>query len=82
LIIKNGVHPVMIVPQTDKKLTEAISVPVIAESQPVDTTGAGDAFNGAYLIKRMMGTDPTASATAAVKLCSSVVMCRGALLPR
>ena len=82
LIIKNGVHPVMIVPQTDKKLTEAISVPVIAETQPVDTTGAGDAFNGAYLIKRMMGTDPTASATAAVKLCSSVVMCRGALLPR
>ncbi|MGB1538915.1 MAG: sugar kinase [Pseudomonadales bacterium] len=82
LVIKNGSHPVMVVPQTDKKLAHPISIPVIAETQPVDTTGAGDAFNGVYLIKRIMGADPTESATASVKLCSNVVMCRGAILPR
>lgn len=48
----------------------------------MDTTGAGDAFNGAYVAARAQGEDPLAAACRANQLAAQVVRNPGALLPR
>ena len=50
--------------------------------QVVDTTAAGDAFNGAYLAARMAGEPPEAAAAAGQKLAARVVQAPGAIIPR
>lgn len=52
-----------------------------ARLQPVDTTGAGDSFNGAYLAARMQGQDVPEAAQAGHRMASRVVMHQGALIP-
>lgn len=47
--------------------------------EPVDTSGAGDAFNGAYLAARMNGEDIAASAMAGHRLAGWCVMRPGAI---
>lgn len=49
---------------------------------PVDTTGAGDAFNAAYLAGRIAGIAPEAAARAANRLAGEVIRHRGAILSR
>ncbi len=82
LVIKNGGASVIVVPGADEIRPEPIAVPVVEESKPIDTTGAGDAFNGVYLIQRMAGSGPAEAALASIKICAKVVMSRGAILPR
>lgn len=48
----------------------------------LDTTGAGDAFNGAYLATRLQGGDLEQSLAGAQALSARVVQHRGAILPR
>jgi 2-dehydro-3-deoxygluconokinase len=48
--------------------------------EPVDTTGAGDSFNGAYLARRAAGDAPRAAAISAHALASEVVGHHGALV--
>jgi 2-dehydro-3-deoxygluconokinase len=48
--------------------------------EPVDTTGAGDSFNGAYLARRAAGDEPRAAAIFAHALASEVVRHHGALV--
>lgn len=48
----------------------------------VDTTGAGDAFNAAYLASRMGGEEPAHAVRAAQALAARVVAWPGAILPR
>jgi 2-dehydro-3-deoxygluconokinase len=48
---------------------------------PVDTTGAGDAFNGAYLAARLTGLMPPDAAAKAHLLAMKVVQHHGALVP-
>ncbi|MCB1464615.1 MAG: sugar kinase [Nitratireductor sp.] len=47
----------------------------------VDTTGAGDSFNGGYLAARLDGADPLAAARAGHAIAGKVVGHRGALMP-
>lgn len=48
----------------------------------VDTSGAGDSFNGAYLAARLTGEAPDAAARAALALAAKVVSQPGAIIPR
>jgi 2-dehydro-3-deoxygluconokinase len=48
----------------------------------IDTSGAGDAFNGAYLARRLAGDVPVNAARFAVEAAARVVAANGALVPR
>ena len=47
---------------------------------PVDNSGAGDAFNGAYLAARLGGASPEVAARAGIALAALVVTVRGAVI--
>lgn len=48
----------------------------------IDTTGAGDSFNAAYLAARLQGASLESALAAGQQLAAKVVQHRGALLPR
>jgi 2-dehydro-3-deoxygluconokinase len=75
LVIKNGPGPVRL---SHSVVTEVLPVAV---PTPIDTTGAGDAFNAVYLSNRLKGVSPELAVSAANQFCAEVVMCRGAILP-
>jgi 2-dehydro-3-deoxygluconokinase len=58
-----------------------IAVPVPAHIAPVDTTGAGDSFNAAYLAARMQGRSPAVAARDGNRLAGVVIQHRGAVVP-
>ena len=47
----------------------------------IDTSGAGDAFNGAYLANRLQGRSPDEAAQAAIQVASRAVTHAGAIVP-
>ena len=49
--------------------------------RPIDSTGAGDSFNGAYLAARINGANPVEATKAAHKTAQQVLMTHGAILP-
>ncbi|HMA51112.1 MAG TPA: sugar kinase [Magnetospirillaceae bacterium] len=51
-------------------------------SRVVDTSGAGDSFNGAYLAARLRGAEPAEAARAGLALAAEVVGHPGAVMPR
>ena len=55
-------------------------VPAVPPTAVVDTSGAGDSFNGAYLAARLMGEAPREAAEAGVRLAARVVAARGAVI--
>lgn len=76
VVVKDGSGPTHLF-AGDRHYT--VSVP--KDIRVVDTTGAGDSFNGAYLAARMTGVDPLESVTAAQQTSAIVVQHRGAIIP-
>lgn len=58
-----------------------LCVPLARIPAPVDTTGAGDSFNAAYLAARLGGATPKAAVESGHRLASAVVMHQGAIIP-
>jgi 2-dehydro-3-deoxygluconokinase len=63
-------------------LGDGTLVPVPQRIAPVDTTGAGDAFNAAYLTARLSGRSPPEAALAGHALAGAVIQHRGAIMPK
>jgi len=76
IVVKQGDGPA-VVSHYDK----TVEVPASRVETPVDTTGAGDAFNGAYLSGRLIGIAPAEAAKRAHHVAAAVVQVRGALAP-
>ena len=56
-------------------------LPTPSVERVIDTSGAGDAFNGAYLANRLQGNSPDEAAQAALRVASRVVTHAGAIVP-
>jgi 2-dehydro-3-deoxygluconokinase len=56
-------------------------LPTLSVERVIDTSGAGDAFNGAYLANRLQGRSPDEAAQAAIQVASRVVTQAGAIVP-
>ncbi|ESW80591.1 sugar kinase [Mesorhizobium sp. M1148] len=76
VVVKNGEEPALIA-------TGGALQPVPAQhvATPVDTTGAGDSFNGGYLAARLAGHAPADAVQRAHRVAATVVQVRGALAP-
>ncbi len=74
--IKNGAEAALILHEERMR-----GVPAVAVTDPVDTTGAGDSFNGAYLAARLLGYDPLEAASRAHRVAGATVCVKGALAP-
>ncbi|MBO2450324.1 sugar kinase [Actinomadura barringtoniae] len=76
IVVKLGPEGCVIADQTSSE-----PVPAVPNARVVDTTSAGDAFNGAYLAARLTGAAPRSAAEAGTRLAAEVIGHPGALLP-
>lgn len=76
IVVKDGAEPALVVAGTGSTAVAATHV-----ANPVDTTGAGDSFNGGYLAARLLGHDPVEAARRAHRVAAAAVQVRGALAP-
>ena len=76
LIIKNGEKSVICITQD-----EECEVAITPVKNVVDTTSAGDSFNGAYLGARMTGTTISDAVTLAAEVAGFVIQHPGAIVP-
>lgn len=76
IVVKNGELPALVVSGG-----KGVAVPAVRVDHPVDTTGAGDSFNGGYLAARLLGYDPAEAALRGHRVAARVVQVRGALAP-
>lgn len=76
VVVKNGAEDVLIADGSDRTKLETPPV-----KTPLDTTGAGDSFNGAFLADYVVRMELAPSVRAA-QACSAQVICHyGALMP-
>tara|TARA_B100001105_G_C22353584_1_gene426866 strand:+ start:92 stop:397 length:306 start_codon:yes stop_codon:yes gene_type:complete len=58
-----------------------IAVPAVKVEKVVDTTGAGDSFNGGYLSARIKGESILEAARKGRRFAAQVIQYRGAVVP-
>jgi 2-dehydro-3-deoxygluconokinase len=78
VVVKVGARGCLVVGEGED---EAVLVPAEKNVTVIDTTAAGDAFNGAYIAARLGGAPPPAAAVAGNSLAAQVIGFPGALLP-
>lgn len=76
VVVKNGEAPAFV--RTDGAEQ---TVPAVPAGTVVDTTGAGDAFNGGYLAARLRGAVPVAAVGRAHRVAAAAICVYGALAP-
>jgi 2-dehydro-3-deoxygluconokinase len=76
IVVKNGELPASVCHAGKLESMAAVHV-----QSPVDTTGAGDSFNGSYLSARLAGLPPADATRRAHAVAAAVVQVRGALAP-
>ncbi|MFK8053837.1 MAG: sugar kinase [Woeseiaceae bacterium] len=77
VVVKHGPDGAYVLNQSDA--LEHVNVDAVI--QPIDTTGAGDSFNAAFLAAFLAGQSATQSAKLGNQLAAKVIQCRGALIP-
>jgi 2-dehydro-3-deoxygluconokinase len=75
--VKQGVQPVLLSGPDGR---EEVAVPRV--ERIVDTTAAGDSFNGAYLAARLIGLPPREAAIRGTVTAGRVIGFPGAIVPR
>lgn len=75
IVVKDGAEPCVL-----RAGGEIHQVPPQPVHSPVDTTGAGDSFNGGYLAGRMTGKNPMAATRLGHAVAARVIQHRGALI--
>lgn len=73
IVVKDGTEPALVIAGGER-----VTVPSV-KAAAVDTTGAGDSFNGGYLAARLAGLSPVDAAHKAHAVAARVVEIRGAL---
>lgn len=76
VLVKNGGGPMLFAESGNRLRTDAIE-----RVQPVDTTGAGDSFNGGFLSAYVNGARAEEAIAAGHAVSLKVIMHRGALIP-
>ena len=76
IVMKNGAIGVHIL-----RKNEQCIVPVERVKKVVDTTAAGDAFNGGYMAARAANKTPVESASYGAKVAATVITYAGAIIP-
>lgn len=76
IVVKCGEAPALV---SDRQRIVEIAAPPVANV--VDTTAAGDAFNGGYLAARIAGLDIESAARCGHRYAGVVVQHRGAIIP-
>ncbi|MFS8112788.1 sugar kinase [Rhizobium jaguaris] len=77
VVVKNGAEGATVGIDAGETLVPAAKV-----AKVVDTTSAGDSFNGAFLAHYLEHDDPVAAARFAAKIAAKVIQEHGALVPR
>ena len=75
IVVKDGAKPALVMADGT-----VIAVPPEPVEGVVDTTGAGDSFNGGYIAARMANQTPSNAAKFAHKVAGRVICTKGALL--
>ncbi|MDJ0683599.1 MAG: sugar kinase [Alphaproteobacteria bacterium] len=76
-VVRCGADPCLIATADGAR----VEVPGEHVAHPVDTTAAGDSFNGAYLAARLRGAAPTEAAGQGHATAAHVIQHRGAIVP-
>ena len=75
-VIKNGPEQVCVLTKESEEI-----IPIVPVTNVVDTTSAGDSFNGVYLGARISGASVKAAVQLGAKSAGLVIQHRGAIIP-